>query len=278
VQQHIRTAQDTVQRDPKKGGEAARLLVDECTRLHFLYELFHTKDAHQKTELFDEVAAASTGCIVNYQQATGDDRLFVEVLRLTMPLATAAAIRERIQANVEIGENNLRREALQPVYDKLKAIQDSTLSARVRLDQTTPLISELARLVETEGSDSERSIELADSLAIVLRAIAISAYNDQKDLETSMAAIILAQKIARDVQLKSHINQDLSTLNENKKLAQSAASRKEAENAGRIAIAVCVVLGIIIGAVNSGADGWFGGGFLGFIVGCFISKAIRTVS
>jgi hypothetical protein len=278
VQQHIKTTRETTQKDPKKGGEAAKFLVDECGRLRFLYELFHTKDAHQKTELFDEVAAASADCVVGYQKSTDDNRLFVEVLRATMPLATGAEIRERIQRNLEIGESNLRREVLQPVYDKLKAIQDSKLSPRARLDQTKPLISELAQLVETEGSDSQQSVELADSLAIVLRGISISAYNDQKDLETSLEAITLAQKIARDVELRSRISGDISTLNENKKANQSAASRKNRENAGRIAIFVCVVLGIIIGAVSGDSGGWFGGGFLGFFVGCFISRAIKGVS
>lgn len=271
VRQHIQTARETTEKDPKKGGEAARLLIDECTRLHFLYDLFHFKDAHQKTELFDEVAAMSTTCVVSHQQATGDDRLFVEILRLTMSLATASEIRERIQRNLEIGESNLRREALEPVYDKIKAIQDSKLSARARLDQTKPLISELARLVETDGSDSQRSVELADSLAILLRAISVSAYNDQTDLTTALEAITIAQKVARDTQLRSRINEDINTLNENKKVFQAAASRKKKEEAGRNAVIVCVVLGVIIGVIGAGAGGAFVGGFLGFIVGSVIS-------
>lgn len=172
VRQHIQTARETTQKDRKQGGEAAKLLVDECTRMHFLYELFHTKDAHQKTELFDDVAAASIDCIVGYQRATGDDQLYVEVLRRTMPLATAAEVRERIQENLEIGESNLRHKP--------------------------------------------------------------------------------------------------RALNENKKADKSAANGEKSATV----ILVCVMLGFLIGAVTSADGGWFVGGFLGFLVGVFVSKAI----
>src|SRR5207244_2035848 len=79
ITQHIHTARETTNKDSKKGGEAAKLLVEECSRLHVFYELFHSKDAHQKTELFDEVVAASVDCVIDYQKSTDDNRLFVEV-------------------------------------------------------------------------------------------------------------------------------------------------------------------------------------------------------
>ena len=210
VTQHIKTARETTKKDPKKGGEAAKLLVDECGRLHFLYELFHTKDAHQKTELFDEVAAASVDCVVDYQNSTDDNRLFVEVLRATMPLATAADLRERIQRNLKIGEGNIRGETIQPLYARLKNIRESKESGKIRLYEVKKwMVPELASLAEAQGADSELTNDFSDALAGALRGISIDAHNDEEDFETAAEAIRLAVRLAKSPDLKKRCQDDL---------------------------------------------------------------------
>ena len=210
VTQHIKTARETTKKDPEKGGEAAKLLVDECGRLHFLYELFHTKDAHQKTELFDEVAAASVDCVVDYQHATGDNRLFVEVLRATMLLATAVDVRERIKTNLAIGEKNIRGEAIQPLNDRLKNIRESKEPAKGRLDDIKRyMMSELAELAQSHGGDSELVQDFSNALASALWGISIDAHNDEDDFDTAAEAIRLAVRLAKSSELKKRCEDDL---------------------------------------------------------------------
>jgi hypothetical protein len=216
VRQHIKTARETTKKDPKKGGQAAKLLVDECGRLHFLYELFHTKDAHQKTELFDEVAAASVECVVDYQNSTDDNRLFVEVLRATMPLATATDLRERIQRNLKIGEKNIRWETIQPLYARLKNIRESKESGKIRLYEVKKwMVPELASLAEAQGADSEITNDFSDALADALRGISIDAHNDEEDFETALEAIRLAVPLAKSSELKKKCRDDLTTVTKN---------------------------------------------------------------
>jgi hypothetical protein len=210
VTQHIKTARETTQKNPNKGGEAANLLVDECGRLHFLYELFHSKDAHQKTELFDEVAAATVDCVVDYQKSTNDNRLFVEVLRASMALATAVELRERIQRNIEIGEGNIRGEAIQPLYARLKTIRESKESGKIRLSEVKKqLMPELALLAESQGADSELTKDFSEALAGTLRGISIDAHNDEDDFETAAEAIRLAVRLAKSPELKKRCEDDL---------------------------------------------------------------------
>lgn len=209
VMQHIKTARESTEKDPKKGGEAAQHLVTECAGLHSLYSLFHAAEAHQKTELFDEAATASVECAVGYQKSTGDNRLFVEVLRATMPLATAADLRERIQRNIGVGESNLRGEAIQPLYDRLTAIRDSTEPGKQRLAELKMwLVPELAALAESNGADAEITSDFSEALAGTLRGLSVSAHNDEDDFETAVEAIRLAIRLAKSSTLKKRCQED----------------------------------------------------------------------
>ncbi len=210
IDQHIKTARQTTKEDPKKGGEAAKLLVEECDRLRFLYELFHSKDAHQKTELFDEVAAASIDCVVDYQNSTDDNRLFVEVLRATIPLATNSELRERIQQNLVIGESNIRGEALRPLYAWLKKIAESKESGKARLGEIKRrMMPELASLAESPGTDSMLINDFSDALANTLRGISIDAHNNEDDFETAAEATRLAVRLAKSSDLRKRCQEDL---------------------------------------------------------------------
>ena len=215
VTQNIKSARETTRKDAKKGGEAARLLIDECGRLHFLYDLLHTSDAHQKTELFDEVATASVDCLVDYQKATGDNALFVEVLSATLRMATAPAVRERLEKNLGLGRSNLRGEALQPLYDRLKNIRESKESGKTRLiDVKQWMMPELASLAESHGADSEITIDFSEALAGTLRGISIDAHNDEDDFETAAEAIRLAVRLARSADLRKRCQADSAVVEE----------------------------------------------------------------
>lgn len=216
IKQLIATARETTNRDASRGAEAAKHLIEECFRLRHFYELFHEKDAHQKTELFDEVATTSINCAVSFQKLTGNNEEFILILRSTLPLATAIDIRRRIQDNISTGESNVRDEALGPLYDRLKAIQESKDSAKKRLSRCkSSMMTELAVLADSNGADSELVQEFSNALAIVLRGISIDAHNNEEDFETALKAIRLAVRLAKSSDLKKSTQNDVVTLEEN---------------------------------------------------------------
>ena len=279
VLQHITTAKEQAAVNPGGAHEIAEKLLDHAEPLEELFELFHGKDSHHKTELFDEVASTANEIIVVYRnKASGDANVALPLYRRALQLATSIDIRQQIQKNITFGSNVIKGATLQPVYDRLKIIQDSKASAKSRFNDAKLLIAELAKLAEKEGAESELYTDLADTMAIVLRSIAITANNDEKDPNTSQEAIALAKKLAKDRQLIERIDSDLATVRNNNSAAQVVARQKQRENSGCIAIVVCIVIGMIIGLATGGSDGWLGGGILGLIAGGLISRFIKALS
>jgi hypothetical protein len=54
---------------------------------------------------------------------------------MTLPLAYAAEVRQRIERNIQIGQDNLAFAEPDPLYASLKAIQDSQLHPRRKLSR-----------------------------------------------------------------------------------------------------------------------------------------------
>ena len=84
--------------------------------------------------------------------------------------------------------------------------------------------------------------------------------------------------MVKDEQLKKQIEQDFNTISSNNEAAGKIRQPEDVKNLGCIAVVICVVLGMIVGAVSSGADGWMGGAFVGLVVGGFISKIISVIA
>jgi hypothetical protein len=216
VKERIRQAKEAVAKDSAAGADIAEELLEHCLPLHELYEIFHGESGHQKTELFDEVAAACVDCVVAYQKETGDDPRFVEILRAALPLATDMDVRRRVLRNIEIGENNVRGEVLDPLYTLLKGVQESKESARVRLLRfNAELMPQLAAFVQQEGAGSELVNQICDAMAIVLREISLDAHNNEDDVPTSVDAIRIATRLAVSADLRKRTQDDCAVLEKN---------------------------------------------------------------
>jgi hypothetical protein len=130
-----------------------------------------------------------------------------------MSLATAIDIRQRIQTNISIGEKNVRWKALDPLYARLKSIQESSNAAKVRLvELKRNLMPHLAALAEQEGGDSDLVEGLSNALAVVLRGISIDAHNNEWDFETALEAIGLASRLAKSADFRKRIDGDVAAL------------------------------------------------------------------
>ena len=215
VKQLIQSAKDDVSSNPASGLAAAEKLVSTCRPLLELFDLFHGKESHHKTELFDEVADTVTACCISYGNATNQLAESNEVLRHALIFATAINLRERIQKNIDIAEGNIRNAVLQPIYKELSSIQESKDSPSNRLNKIkTQVLPFIAQFMEKEGAADDRLPELLDSTSIVLRGISVEAYNNASDVPTALAAIKLAVCLAQDPERKKQAGQDLQLVQE----------------------------------------------------------------
>jgi len=210
VSEGNKTARQRLEKDPKQGAQIARQLIEQSSRLSQLYDILHGSDAPYKTELFDEVALAGVDCAVSYQKSTSDDVVFLEVLRAALAFVSGPELRERIQRNIDIGEGNLRWSEIKPLREKLDRIMESKSPASVQFAEVKQqMIPELAMLAEREGVHPDLINEFSDTLGYALRALSITAHNDDDDFETAVAASRLASALARAPELKKMISDDL---------------------------------------------------------------------
>lgn len=232
ILQYIKTAKGECDKKPENGADAAGKLIEQCSSLQSVFELFHGSDSHHKTELFDDVAVTIVNCLIAYVNKTQDNESFVAKLKKCLEFATGMDVRQRIQKNIEIGEGNIRGKSLEPFHAELKKIQDSKAKAEIRLIQIKQqMMPRLLVLSEAEKGQSTLTNEMSDSIAIVLRDISIDAHNNENDLETSLKAIEMAAKLVKATELKKRFDEDLrqilTSISEHKKREVSLRIRSD---------------------------------------------------
>jgi hypothetical protein len=218
VEQYLKSFSSKVAKSSQRGAELADELLDRCRPMMNLFDLFHGSEAHQRNDLFDKVAETILQMVVSHQKATGDNKTFVDVLEKALKFAAGSSIRERILKNISIGEGNLKWELMEPIFEALKNITESSETPSQKLASFQKLVMPKIPSIASEiGADSSTYGEMMDTLAHALRGISIDAHNDHKDYETAENAIQLALKLAKDQELKKRIREDTATLSENKK-------------------------------------------------------------
>lgn len=249
VEQHLNFFEKQADTEPQKGAALARQLLDRCRPMMNLFDLFHGKDAHQRNDLFDRVAETLINMIVDYQRATGDNKTFLSSLNDALNFATSPVLRERIIKNIAIAEGNLREDAIVPIFERLKIVQESGNDPKNKLammqQEVFPLLPEVTSQLR---NDTNLLNQIYDSLAIVLRSISIDAHNLSHDMTTSQAAILLAQKLVRKADLKERINQDILQLNANINIAKSNALLTASSSKSSSGCLVLFLLPGIVGA------------------------------
>ncbi len=213
VLQHLKTAEEQVQKNPRIGTQLASHLMDTCRPLMEIYDLFHGADAHQRNELFDQVADRVADLLVSHQKATGDNSAFVSLLRRALLFASGSHVRERLMKNIDIGETNVAHESLKPLFSTLESIENSSGAASLKLQRVqSDVITQLPRWASTLGSSSEAYKDLLNSVAIALRNISIDSHNNESDTETAVNSVRIALKLANDVDIINRIKGDLKSL------------------------------------------------------------------
>jgi hypothetical protein len=209
VRQYVDSAEEKVRGNRAKGAELANQLLGKCRPSMAIYDLFHGKEAHQRADLFDEVAACATSLVISYQIETGDNIRFVEILKTSLDFASSSSLREKIIKNLSIGENNLNSQKFEPIFEKLKSFSGSKLNPAQKLNRIkAEILPSLPSLAPAKGQISTAYNALLDSVAISLRAISIDAHNAHNDFATAESAIQIALRIAVSEDLKTRLRDD----------------------------------------------------------------------
>jgi len=215
VLQHINTAKEESKKRAENGVDAARKLIEHCSPLQNLFELFHGRDSHHKTELFDDVASMIVSCLIAFQNKTKNNESFVALLKESLNFATAIDVRQQIQKYIDIGEGNIRVAAFGPLINLLKEIQSSKEKSENRLKKCKNIIiPQFIKLSEKHAAYPQIIDDRSNDLAVVLRGISIDAHNNEKDYSTAAEAIRIAAKFAKDDELKKRIAEDLKVVEE----------------------------------------------------------------
>lgn len=210
VRQYVDSAEEKVKGNRAMGAELAKQLLGKCQPSMAIYNLFHGNEAHQRADLFDEVAACATSLVIGYQIETGDNIRFVEILKTSLDFASGSSLREKIIHNLSIGENNLDSKKFEPIFEKLKSFSGSTLNPAQKLNRIkAEVLPSLPSLAPARGKISTAYNALLDSVAISLRAISIDAHNDRNDFATAESAIQIALKLAVSEDLRSRLRADV---------------------------------------------------------------------
>ncbi len=209
VRQYVDSAEQKASGNRAKGIELATQLLEKCRPLMGIYDLFHGKEAHQRADLFDEVADCALDRSFDYHKKTGKTAECVKILKAALDFASSASLRERIIKNISDAEDIVDSEKFQPTFENLKSVSESKLNPVQKLNRIkTEILPSLPFLAPTGGKVSEAYSGLLDSVAITLRVISIDAHNDYKDFDTAGVAIQIALKIAVSEDLKTRLQAD----------------------------------------------------------------------
>ena len=207
----IRTACKAGEKSPEKSDAAAIELLDKSRPLLSLFDMFFSEGGYSKNDIFDEVAQAYLNLLIQYANLTGKHERASELLKNVLPLAKSIDLREKIEASINIGKSNAEFELVKPIYEKLKSAQDRLKSPFQCYDEIiVSIIPTLARLTQIHG-EIRIIVELKNSIAIVLRGIAVDAFN-KGFKDTARNAFHLAKKLAVDKSLKERIESDIKTI------------------------------------------------------------------
>ena len=123
LQEQIRQAEDRAENNPRDAANAVHDLIKQSRQTLCLFDIFYGDNSDERNELYDEVAAICHRLPVSYQKATGDNKTCLEILRLVLPFVTSAELRNQIQENIRILNNNIENQKDKEIFKDLSPIK-----------------------------------------------------------------------------------------------------------------------------------------------------------
>lgn len=204
-----------------KGQAAARVLVAQTEKADPLFALFYGRSSIPFRDHHDEIAEAIQFCANRLYEAPGQMGASLEMYRQALIYASATPLREMLQRQIENTEREIKNEAVAPLYEILNAVhEDKKGSATARFGKLkTQVVPMLRAYARTAGALPEIIDSCAVNVGWVLRAVAIDAANNEKQIELSREALNLAVTILTlsrkpDPELLKRLKADLTTMAE----------------------------------------------------------------
>lgn len=209
LEQQLRSANNQSKKNPTQGALVASQIILSSELLMAVYDVFYSRDDAQRVELFDQVAVTVTNLLIAYQHESGDNPLFVELLKKTLQFSSSQPTQERLLNNIAIGKNNIAQSLLAKAQTSLNNIKSASINPFIKLkriqDEIEVLIPPLAANVE---QNSNAYSALLNDISITLRALSDELCTSAGDIETALLALRMAARMAVDPLLKRLIEKD----------------------------------------------------------------------
>ena len=251
VRLRIADAEKVRTKAPAEGQVQAENLLNAFSRYGDLLQTLEPVIASNDLPgLCDEVASQCLSCVIDFQNATENDKQAAALLNDVLPLARADELRKKIEAGIATCKNNLLFSQLTPLLEPLKAVEDDKSPPGKRLMAFVETVEPKISAVKAVLSQSEElQTATSDRLARALRNISVDAWNSSKDGATAIEALLRADGYAVSADVKAQIATDRATLaqvySEHRRATQAAAKRKYAWGVG-IAAAAAGVIAIVL--------------------------------
>jgi len=216
IKQFVSEAEDAIKAKAAQCSQDLFVFLGKVRPLLHLFELFYSSDSDVKSDIHDEVAEVCLKGAIAYQRASGENEIFLKLLRASQKTAVSISLRRRIEENIDIAEGNIRIKKLDPLFQELEKIQESAEgSAWEKLEHIkTKVMPILMDILEDESIEEEMLERAYNSTAIVLRGISVDAYNNDNNFKTAKEAIQLAGELAKDPELVKKIKEDAKVVDE----------------------------------------------------------------
>lgn len=278
LERSMESAMQATQKDKRSGIAEAAKLLDAAEPLLSVFDMFHQTDSSERCHLFDEVAKTCLGCAVDGYNTTNTEAKepsplsvagspdarklskdrFIQVLSRAKALATDLELRRRLEQNIATARGDLQFETLiKPLLDKLVGIQQQqTTQPKERLRRIkNEIIPETEALISSGVLQEDARFMLSNSIAIVLRGIAISANNDFKQPAVGLEALTLAVKYARDQELLAQVKRDAETMIDNMAARGAQAGASTSDDRLNNGCLWVLVVGLVLGVISNMGGG-----------------------
>ena len=245
LREHLTRTKDRVAKDAPGTLSALRELLGHTKNVLESTRLFFSEAKLPNRDLLEEVAVECNR-LKPYFDATQDNRGCLEIVEAALSLAYSQEAREQISRTIKTLVSNIESERFKPLIDLLTQIEELKTHPRSKLETfIRDAKPKLAAAMSDEGAEQNESLwEVFNLAAIVLRNIALAAWNNHKDLTTAQSASELAARYAYKPELKASLAGDQKTL-------AGIASQKRQKIIKWAVIGGGLLLLWIIGALNS---------------------------
>lgn len=219
LKQQMERAQQRTDKDPLQGLVATRELLDHAQRVFVLFDLFLGKESEDRNNRADEVATLCNRIILAYHKATDNNQGCHDALKLALPYAMSADLRQQIEKNIRVLQGNLTYAIFEPVVKEFEGIALGTGTPKEKLSRLKERFQALQEQWDRSDILKDALEQVENSLGMLLRNLAIAAHNEYSDMETAVEAIRLASTLVHDPEMVKRVAEDKTQITQNKATA-----------------------------------------------------------